>query len=376
MTIHGSKGLEFPITILSGMTTRLDNRRSGIGVLWGSDGRPEVRIRQDAATLGFEARATVESEMDHFEKQRLLYVGLTRARDHLVVSAHHKKAQRETSFAGIVWDDVDHVDLWRSLPQRAEPEPSPPRTHAVPLPLDDRASWLAARARLAAAGTVPRVVSATGIAVAAQESAAAAPSAGDVEDSDDDHADEPDDGVVPVRRRGRAGSAIGSATHAVLQMVDLADPVDLDVHVRQQCAIEAIPEHEGVVALLARSALASEAVTLAVAHHHHKELFVAAPVGDRVIEGYVDLLVDTPQGLIVVDYKTDSARTEEAIDAKLATYELQGAAYAVAIETVTGRSVIDCRFVFCGTKGAIERSVSDLDTLKQQVREQLEVGGN
>ncbi len=71
-------------------------------------------------------------------------------------------------------------------------------------------------------------------------------------------------------------------------MVDLSDPVDLDLHVKQQCAIEAIPEHEGVVALLARSALASGAVQLAIdaagngaaAHAitHYKELFVAAPV--------------------------------------------------------------------------------------------------
>ncbi len=367
MTIHGSKGLEFPITILSGMTTKLDARRSGIGVLWGEDGQPEVRIRKDAATLGFEAKATVESEMDHHEKQRLLYVGLTRARDHLVVSAHHKKSLKESSFAGIVWDDVDNVDLWRRFEPADSIDPPVSQALAVPLPLDDRESWLAARSRLVAAAQ-PRVMSATGIAVAAQAAAA------EIADTDDDGADQPDDGVVAARRRGRAGSAIGSATHAVLQMVDLANPRDLDVHVRQQCAVEAIPEHEGVVALLARSALASDAVALAVANKHYKELFVASPVADRVIEGYVDLLVDTPDGLIVVDYKTDSATSEAEIDEKLATYELQGAAYAAAIETVTGREVIDCRFVFCGTKGAIERSVSGLDALKLGVRDQLAGG--
>jgi len=75
----------------------------------------------------------------------------------------------------------------------------------------------------------------------------------------------------------------------------------------------------------------------------------------------------------VVDYKTDSARSEAEIDAKLASYELQGASYAVALETVTNRRVIDCLFVFCNTKGAIERSVADLDGLKAQVRELLSV---
>jgi len=154
-------------------------------------------------------------------------------------------------------------------------------------------------------------------------------------------------------------------------MIDLANPAELDVHVRQQCAVEAIPEHEGVVALLARSALGSDAVALAVANKHYKELFVASPVADHVIEGYVDLLVDTPEGLIVVDYKTDSATSEAEIAAKLATYELQGASYAAAIESVTGRPVIDCRFVFCTTSGAIERSVTDLESLKERVKEQL-----
>ena len=379
MTIHGSKGLEFPITILSGLTTKLDSRRPGIGVLWNEEDLPEVRVRSTAATLGFDATSTVESEMDGHEKQRLLYVGLTRARDHLIVSAHHKKNLAWGSFGGIVWNKVDSVDLWRRFESGEGPPPEIPGPRAVPFPLDDRESWQRDRAVLTASAETPRVVSATGVATAALAEATAEA------DPDDDRFDQAEDGVVPTRRRGRAGSAIGSATHAVLQMVDLADPVDLDLHVKQQCAIESIPGHEGVVALLARSALASGAVQLAIdaagrgaTHYpvaHYKELFVAAPVGDRVIEGYVDLLIDTPEGLIVVDYKTDSARTEAEIDAKLASYELQGASYAVALETVTGRTVIDCLFVFCNTRGAIERSVADLDGLKARVRDLLSAPG-
>lgn len=371
MTIHGSKGLEFPITILSGLTTKLDSSRPGIGVLWSEDDQPEVRVRKSAATLGFDATKTIESEMDAHEKQRLLYVGLTRARDHLIVSAHHKANLATGSFGGIVWNKVDSVDLWRRFEPGDRPVPSAPAPRAIPLPLDDRERWERDRAALVAPAQHPRVVSATGVATAALRQSVEV-------DLDDDGADQTDDGVVPTRRRGRAGSAIGSATHAVLQMIDLADPVDLDLHVRQQCAIEAIPEHEGVVALLVRSALGSKAVQRAVAdgrNAHHKELFVAAPVGDRVIEGYVDLLIDTPDGLVVVDYKTDAARTEAEIEAKLATYELQGASYAVALETVTGRKVIDCLFVFCNTKGAIERSVVDLDGLKERVRNLLSEPG-
>ena len=135
--------------------------------------------------------------------------------------------------------------------------------------------------------------------------------------------------------------------HATLQLIDLANPRGLDALACQQSDVESIPDLAEQVAARVRSALTSDAVKLALAHRHYKELYVAAPEGDRVIEGYIDLLIDTPDGLVVVDYKTDSARSEADIDAKLAAYELQGAAYAVALEAVLGQSVVECRFVFC-----------------------------
>ncbi len=96
-----------------------------------------------------------------------------------------------------------------------------------------------------------------------------------------------------------------------------------------------------------------------------------APLGDRIIEGYVDLLIETPEGLVVVDYKTDTVNTPAEINAKLTTYELQAATYAVALEIVTGVPVRDCRFVFCRTGGAIERSLKDLPDAMARVRHTL-----
>jgi ATP-dependent helicase/nuclease subunit A len=122
---------------------------------------------------------------------------------------------------------------------------------------------------------------------------------------------------------------------------------------------------------MVRSALASDALELARRHPHHKELYVAAPIGERVVEGYVDLLVETPGGLVVIDYETDTVASEAEVDAKLDHYELQGAAYAVALEATTGARVAECRFVFCRPRGAIERSVDDLDAARQRVRAQL-----
>ena len=44
MTVHGAKGLEFPIVIASGMTTRAAPRRGGVQVLFPSTGGCEIRL--------------------------------------------------------------------------------------------------------------------------------------------------------------------------------------------------------------------------------------------------------------------------------------------------------------------------------------------
>ena len=400
-TIHGSKGLEFPITILAGMTTQLRPGVRGVSVLWPDSGEPSVRLKKGIETHEHAPQADLEAAMDDFEKLRLAYVATTRARDHLIVSCHHKPGTGASkTYGGLFWqvfDDDARRRLsrrfdWREVVGRTEPEVR--RAAQLGLALDNRDQWISDRERLLAPFQVARVLSATGVAQAAlvtTETAGdqlaldlASDSEVDIEpdglqpyllerlvDQDDDGADQPDDAQLG-RRRGRTGSAIGSAVHAVLQLVDLASPTGVGDLVVQQCEIEGIPDRTGIVRRLVEVALESSAVELATQHEHVKELFVTAPLAGRTIEGYVDLLIEGAQGLVVVDYKTDSVRSEDDVDAKLAVYELQAAAYAVALELATEQPVAECRFVFLTTNGAIERSVGDLAAAKQRVRTTVE----
>ena len=141
----------------------------------------------------------------------------------------------------------------------------------------------------------------------------------------------------------------------MLQFCDLATGSDVDAHAAAQCAAEGILGHDELVAALARSALAAPIVGEALAGRHHRELFVATPLGDRVLEGYIDLFVDTPAGGVIVDYKTDQWPDDGERASRLAKYRLQLAAYAVALGKITGRVPAAGVLVRCRPNGPAEQ---------------------
>ena len=95
---------------------------------------------------------------------------------------------------------------------------------------------------------------------------------------------------------------------------------------------------------------------------------MAAPVGERLLEGYVDLLQQRDDGLVVIDYKTDAWEDDADLDAKVERYRLQTAAYATALEAATALPVVDAILLFLGDDGAVERHVPDLPAAMEQVR--------
>ena len=99
-----------------------------------------------------------------------------------------------------------------------------------------------------------------------------------------------------------------------------------------------------------------------------REVYVGAPVAGRTLEGFVDLLIDGPDGLTVVDYKTDAVRDDD-LDVIGDTYRLQGAVLRRRPRTGAGPSA-SCAACSCSCEptGPLARQVDDLDGAKAQVR--------
>ncbi len=127
-----------------------------------------------------------------------------------------------------------------------------------------------------------------------------------------------------------------------------------------QCAAEGIFGFEARVAELCRSALAAPIVQQAAAGAEHwRELFVVAELGATVLEGYIDLLVRTPDGLVIVDYKTDQWRPGADREARIVRYRHQLAAYGVAIGRLLAEPVVGGVLVRCRPDGPAEEIVID-----------------
>ena len=355
LTVHGAKGLEFPITVLAGLGVVEQLRPPNL--LWGADG-PEYRFARDRlessgyAELRDHARAAEEAEIT-----RLLYVAMTRARDHLIVSLWCPA--NKTSAAKRL---LPHVRAAAALWRAETPLPLPRAAVDTDDSTDDsvttdteREHWIATRAaRVAAARRAP-TVAATALAHDAD---------GEVVEVVDDER--------PPWRRGRAASAVGRAVHAVLQTVDLRTGDGLAATARAQALAEGVVEREGDIRALASSALQSPIVRDAVdnAWRYWREVPVGVEIDGVLVEGFIDLLVETPDGLVVVDYKTDHV-SDALIDARLATYRLQGAAYALALETILGKPVARVVFLFVRHGEAVERAITDLTLACADARQRI-----
>ena len=333
MTIHGAKGLEFPILVLAGLNSA-PTHRPGPVLFDREGGRVEVKVgSKDSSfqTVGYAKLAELDKVREEEEDVRLMYVAATRARDHLIVSLYRNSRGKNSAAAQIekFMDGADH--LWEpfgppDVDERGSSDsPREIDTSEVDTP-GAREQWMEERDTVYVARSRPFSAAATRL---AQE-----------KKNEQDIADEP-------WRRGRAGTSIGRAVHAVLQVVDLETGTGLEDIAKAQAAAEGVPGRADEIARLVRRALDTPLVKRALdSKRWWREAPVAGPVGDGIVEGFIDLLFEEEGSLVIVDYKTDTLRSDDEIEQAMARYRLQGGGYALALNKATCATVKEVSFLF------------------------------
>ena len=353
MTVHSAKGLEFPVVILTGINSRTDFRRdlayfdrdqarAGVGFTTGN-GRFE--------TAEYDALMEFEKSMFAAESVRLMYVAATRARDHLVLSMRRPKgATGSASPAGQIAEFTEgSPHLWRDVvlaipPAQADDDGDDPDIpdlvqSSVEHSIEARDKWQGERKVLLKESRRPTSVSATALGRPTQDGQDGQGNLNNQDDKPEPATDEP-------WRRGRAGSNVGRAVHAVLQTIDLATGEGISDRARAQAVVEGVTDREEDIVQYAWAAVESNIVKRALSSGRFwREVPVAVGTGIGSLHGFIDLLFEEDGDLVVVDYKTDSV-SEADVPAAVTRYRLQGGAYAYAVEQVTGKRVKEVVFLY------------------------------
>ncbi|HET6637916.1 MAG TPA: 3'-5' exonuclease, partial [Gemmatimonadota bacterium] len=340
MTIHQSKGLEFPIVALADIGGKMPEGLGGVafdpdlGVVskWWEDAGGDGE-----ATLGYRAAKEAAARRERAEEGRLLYVAATRAREHLILSA----------------GAVDH--WWFSrvrefVASEAGAELVRATTHDAWLPRYTAA--LGQSPPLAGSGiaVLEPVSAAPGEATARELAALLAGSAAPAADWPGARA-----AAEEAMRRGERG-------HRALEHIPLAvTAVQVAAWLAGPGALPE-PEARGLAAYLERRVLPDLRAAISVAREHPFRL--RAPGGGIVI-GTIDVLWrDAAGGWWVGDYKFGEADPDSA-----ARHEAQLAIYALAASIVLGLEEIGGRlwYVDQDERRELRWSAADLRTLESEL---------
>lgn len=133
MTIHKSKGLEFDCVMLPGLGAKSAQRNTPLFrwlTLPSNQGDPTlllspIKAAEEEICPLYDYLGQMETEKEHYESQRLLYVAATRAKRRLYLFDHHESVRQNTfkallksQYFNTIKSEVDHESCALKLPKR------------------------------------------------------------------------------------------------------------------------------------------------------------------------------------------------------------------------------------------------------------------
>jgi ATP-dependent helicase/nuclease subunit A len=363
MSIHQSKGLEFPIVVVPDMNAA--HRGNLASFAFDPQLGPLVRAKRDTGLVGLEMWRVVNGEEDGAERSRLLYVATTRAADYLILSASVKDIDaasgpwmrllakrfdlRTGELLATLPDEYDRPQIRVTTSEPACTRPDRERTA--------RPDWaVIVQEAEQLAETQSDIIPATVAAIPADHAARrrfsfSRLSGAIVLDDVDDDPLTATESAAPHDAR-----ALGLLVHAVLEQLDFAKR-EASASLVQLYAPQFLPNEASEIALavdmLARFGESEIAVDLAGAQQVFRELpfslrwpLDAAPEEAMLIEGIIDCLYQDAQGeWRLLDFKTNHVAAAN-VPATARRYEPQLYLYATAIAASLGQPLASATLCF------------------------------
>jgi len=363
MTVHSAKGLEFPIVFVAAMHKGVESnlavvefsRHLGLGARWvnPATGDSKDDLFQHAIRAERKIR---ESE----ESNRLLYVAMTRAEDHLALTCS-LSGRKPENWAGWLADRLG-LDL------------ATPRDELIDSVAPDGQPWTL---RVFSTGEAPPPMPSpfAGVEEARPVEQAERPELEGQHDGNATVTDVAEFAACP--RRYYLGRYLGFAGR---------EPKSAPAEAGALPAAELGAQVHAILAGTPPASPDSEALDLAAVFHRsplgrrasrasrvEREFAFLMAVGDLVLRGQIDLFFEEGGELVLVDYKTDAVSAREAHE-RADDYAMQLRLYALALDRLTGRAPRRAFLHFLRPDTVVEVDVTPslLDSPEQVVADLLD----